>query len=87
VQAKYYATKDEYSHVIQLLTASEYNTKRSIKEEGRLLRPVVLNQDNVVLDGHHRIRACQELHIRISWIKKDIALQRITKFSAIENSE
>jgi len=44
--------------------------KRSIKEEGRLLLPIVLNQDNVILDGHHRFQACQELGIPIRIDKK-----------------
>jgi hypothetical protein len=52
--------------------ASEYERlKRSIKEEGGLLVPVVLNQDNVVLDGHHRLQACAELDIHASCLKKD----------------
>jgi hypothetical protein len=33
--------------------------------------PIVLNQDNVVLDRHHRLRACKELGIPISYSKKD----------------
>ena len=33
--------------------------------------PVILNQDNVVLDGHHRLRACTELGIPISYSTKD----------------
>jgi hypothetical protein len=28
--------------------------KNSIKEYGGLLTPIVLNQDNIVLDGHDR---------------------------------
>ena len=71
MQEKCY-TNEEYLRLIPPVTASEYKMlKRSIKEEGRLLLPVVLNQDNVVLDGHHRIRACQELHLPISYTKKD----------------
>jgi hypothetical protein len=51
---------------------NEYDMlKRSIKEEGRLLLPVVLNQDKIVLEGHNRIRDCRELHVPISWFKKD----------------
>jgi ParB-like chromosome segregation protein Spo0J len=33
--------------------------------------PIVLNQDNVILYGHHRLRACKELGIPISYSKKD----------------
>jgi hypothetical protein len=35
--------------------------KKSIKEHGGLLNPIILNQDNIRLDGHHRMRACHEL--------------------------
>lgn len=46
------STKEEYIRLIPPLTSSEYERlKRSIKEEGGLLVPVVLNQNNVVLDG------------------------------------
>jgi hypothetical protein len=45
-------TKEEYIHLMPPVTTSEYERlKQSIKEEGGLLVPVVLNQDNVVLDG------------------------------------
>jgi ParB-like nuclease domain len=61
-------TKEEYIHLMP--PASEYERlKRSIKEEGGLLVPVVLNQDNVVLDGHHRLQACTELDIQASCLK------------------
>jgi len=64
--------KEEYINLMPPVTASEYETlKRSIKEEGRLLLPIVLNQDNVVLDGHHRFKACQELGIPIRIDKKE----------------
>ena len=33
--------------------------------------PIVLNQDNVFLDGHHRLRACKELGIPVSYSIKD----------------
>ena len=65
-------TKEEHIHLIPPVTASEYERlKQSIKEEGELLASVVLNQENVVLDGHHRLRACAELDIPASCLKKD----------------
>ena len=64
-------TKEEYIHLMPPVTTSEYERlKRSIKEEGGLV-PVVLNQDNVVLVGHHRLQACAELDIPASCLKKD----------------
>jgi ParB-like chromosome segregation protein Spo0J len=64
-------TKEEYIQLVPQVTASEYERlKRPIKEEGGLV-PVVLNQDNVVLVGHHRLQACAELDILASCLKKD----------------
>jgi ParB-like chromosome segregation protein Spo0J len=34
------------------------------------LVPVVLNHNNVVLDGHHRVRACVELGLTASYRMK-----------------
>jgi hypothetical protein len=45
--------------------------KNSVKEQGGLLMPVTLNQNNVVLDGHHRLRACSELGIEASYNIRD----------------
>jgi ParB-like chromosome segregation protein Spo0J len=71
VQEKVYLSV-EYERLIPRLTPSEYKRlKRSIKEEGGLLVPVVLNQNNVVLDGHHRVRACEELGLTASCRIKD----------------
>lgn len=65
-------TKKEYIRLLPRATEAEYERlKRSIKEEGRLLLPVVLNQDNVVLDGHHRLHACEELDIPAYYCRKD----------------
>ena len=65
-------TKEEQIHLMPPVTASEYERlKPSIKEEGGLLVPVVLNQDKVVLDRHHRLQACAELDIPASCLKKD----------------
>ncbi|MGB8937982.1 MAG: hypothetical protein WCC17_23070, partial [Candidatus Nitrosopolaris sp.] len=33
--------------------------------------PIILNQDNVVLDGHHRMRACKELGFKVTYNVKD----------------
>lgn len=33
--------------------------------------PIILNQDNVVLDGHHRIKACNELGVTVTYKVED----------------
>jgi ParB/RepB/Spo0J family partition protein len=55
--------KKEYEKLIRPLTQEEYELlKESIKTYG-LLHPIVVNPEGVVLDGHHRLKACRELHI------------------------
>ncbi len=71
VETKLY-TKEEYVTLIPPVSAADYeDLKNSIREEGRLLMPITLNQDNVVLDGHHRLRACKELGFPVSYATKD----------------
>ena len=37
--------------------------KQSISNKGLHL-PIIVNQDNVILDGHHRYKICKELYIK-----------------------
>jgi ParB-like chromosome segregation protein Spo0J len=54
----------EYSSLVPQLSEEEYESlKQSIKENG-LWFPIVVNKDGVILDGHHRYKACQELGIK-----------------------
>lgn len=65
-------TKEEYVTLVPPVSTSDYEgLKQSIKEHGGLLIPIILNQDNVVLDGHHILRACMELGIPVSYRIKD----------------
>lgn len=51
----------EYEKLIPAPTDEDYKgLYESIKEEG-LKIPIAVNQDNVILDGHHRYKICQEL--------------------------
>jgi transcriptional regulator with XRE-family HTH domain len=78
--------KEDYVRLIPPLSSSEYERlKRSIKEEGRLLLPVVLNQDNVVLDGHHRVRACQELNLPLASSSKDFTGRPLDEMMYVVN--
>jgi ParB-like chromosome segregation protein Spo0J len=57
--------KSEYVNLLPTLSNAEYGRlKQSINERG-LLVPIIVNQDNVVLDGYHRLMACKELGIPI----------------------
>jgi ParB-like chromosome segregation protein Spo0J len=52
----------EYANLVPPLSAEEYDgLKERIKQNG--LIPIIINGQGVILDGHHRFRACQELGI------------------------
>ncbi len=52
-----------YSKLINPLSKLEYDVlKNSINNKGLHL-PIIVNQDNVILDGHNRLKICQELGI------------------------
>src|SRR5215208_4428293 len=54
----------EYSKLVNPLSNLEYQVlKSSISEKGMHL-PIIVNQDNVILDGHHRYKICKELYIK-----------------------
>jgi ParB-like chromosome segregation protein Spo0J len=56
-------TNQEYADLVPPLSTEEYESlKESIKQNG-LWVPIVVNNQGVVLDGHHRFKACQELGI------------------------
>jgi hypothetical protein len=55
---------EEYADLIPKLSPLEYESlKQSISDNG-LQMSVIVNQDGILLDGHHRYRACQELNIK-----------------------
>ncbi len=56
-------TDDEYASLMPVTSDSDLEVlKISIQERGQCV-PIVVNQDRVIIDGHLRHRACQELGI------------------------
>ena len=54
----------EYTSLVPKMSDSEYESfKQDIKENG-LRIPITVNPDGIILDGHHRYRACRELGIQ-----------------------
>ena len=54
----------EYSKLINPLSKVEYEIlKNSISNKGLHL-PIIVYQDNVILDGHNRYKICKELDIK-----------------------
>lgn len=55
----------EYSGIVPKLSGAEYEAlKQSIKDDGQLL-PIIVNEEGVILDGHHRYKACLELGLEL----------------------
>jgi ParB-like chromosome segregation protein Spo0J len=55
--------KEEYASLIPEVSNREYQfLKQSIKDNGQYL-PITINKQDIILDGHHRFKACQELGI------------------------
>jgi hypothetical protein len=64
-------TNQEYANLVPEISDEQYDAlKYSIKENG-LYIPIIVNQDGVLLDGHHRYKACQELGIIPSHLVKE----------------
>ena len=54
---------EEYRALVPAQSDQEYQSlKQSIKENGFWgSNPIVINSEGIILDGHHRHRACREL--------------------------
>ena len=56
--------KPEYEQLVPPLTLMEYtNLKQSIKENKGNIIPILVNEEGIIIDGHHRFKACQEFGI------------------------
>src|SRR5215469_4516201 len=53
--------KDEYASLVPPISEQEYQTiRQSIKDNGQWV-PIITNPQLIILDGHTRFRACEEL--------------------------
>ena len=60
--------KEDYEKLIPPMSQEEYQAlKQSIKEKGKNMIPVIINQHDTLLDGHGRARACTELGINLDY--------------------
>jgi uncharacterized protein (DUF1015 family) len=50
------------------------------------LFPIIIDQNNVVLDGHHRLRACKELGISISYETRDFTDKPLEELKFVVSS-
>jgi ParB-like nuclease family protein len=76
---------NEYASLVPELTKEEYESlKESIKQNG-IWVPLIVNQDGVLLDGHHRYKACKELGIvEPHYIVKEVNNKYDEKFFVID---
>ena len=55
----------EYEQMAPQMSEKDFQAfKESIKKQHGLYLPIVVNNNNVLLDGHHRLKACNELQIK-----------------------
>jgi ParB-like chromosome segregation protein Spo0J len=60
--------KKEYQELVPEVSPADFQTlKDSIARDG-LLVPIIVNKSGIVLDGHHRFKACNELGIALETI-------------------
>jgi len=63
--------KPEYLELVPRPTADQYRSlKESIREDGQQVG-IICNQDGIILDGHTRFQACNELKIKPKFVIKD----------------
>ena len=64
----------EYASLVPELSSEEFESlKQSIKKANGLYVPIIVNQDGIILDGHHRYKACQELGIEPKTIVREFS--------------
>ncbi len=53
----------EYAKLVTPLSKEEYSQIKSSISTNGLYLPIIINESNIILDGHHRFKACNELEI------------------------
>jgi ParB-like chromosome segregation protein Spo0J len=77
----------KYANEIDPLTDGEYETlKESIAKHGGLYHPIIINQHGDVLDGHHRLKACQELEIKPEFAVKQFEDELLEELFVIDTN-
>jgi len=62
-----------YEKLVPVLSAEKYKSlKESIQTHG-LWMPIIINQKNIVLDGHHRYKICSELGISVKTVIRNFS--------------
>jgi hypothetical protein len=54
---------DEYANLVPPISEEEYQSIRQSMEDDEQWIPIIINPQQIILDGHARFRACKELRI------------------------
>lgn len=74
----------EYQGLLPALTDLEYSSlKKSIEKNGQY-SPIIINSQGIILDGHHRFNACQELGIEPKTLLQDFKDNLLEQLFVIE---
>lgn len=77
---------EEYASLVPEIPTQEYEAfKLDIKERG-ILVPIAVNSQGIILDGHHRYRACHELEIKCSYVVNDFENELLEKLFVIDSN-
>jgi len=77
--------KPEYEKLVPALQELEYAELRNSITKNGLYFPIIVNKEGVVLDGHHRYKACKELGIEPQTIQREFSNELEEKKFVIEN--
>jgi len=78
------SVSSEYDKLVFPMSSEEYSSlKESIKNNG-LWIPILCNPDGIILDGHHRFRACIELEIKTKFAVREFDNNLLEKKFVIE---
>lgn len=76
----------EYEKIVPPASKEEYQQlKESILQNGMHF-PIIINESNIVLDGHHRFRVCKELGLNPKTITKTFQNKLLEKKFVIESN-
>src|SRR5919197_227259 len=75
---------EEYAKLAPQLSDLEFQSLKESIENNGLHYAIAVNKDNVLLDGHHRYKACQELGITPKIQVKEFADSLTEKLFVIE---
>ena len=79
------SVSSEYDKLVPPLSSEEYHSlKQSIKESDGLWIPILCTPEGVILDGHHRFRACIELKLKVKYTIKQFENKLLEKKIVIE---